>query len=548
MKPESKLKIPPAFVSVLCLVLTAIFFFGIANGDAINVPDDEEIFLLQGDLESIKTFALTRISVANPDIADIASIDKDYVLMVAKKQGQTEIFIWDKYGKRSVKLRVFGENLDLTKSRVEYLLSKVEIKGISVEVNKGEGKVVVSGEIQKDKKSKLEEMLSSLGGNILNLVQERKEKDLVQIDAQVAELSTSATKSLGVDWSEGAALTFTETVPGTNIDKPWDAFKLGQFKRTTAISNVLNALITEGKGRILSRPKLVVKSGEEASFLVGGQIPVTTRTIIDQNIIENTVYKDYGIDLTVTPTVTEDTKVDIKLKIDVSDIDSSSAATTAVTNSSTGKSEVAFTTRTVETQLYLDNNQTVVLAGLIKANRGEEVKRIPFFSDVPIFGAIFRNKTVSPNTETELVISLTPTILFRDKKADLAQAAVSKDSFPAAAYSPVPPQETETKTAMIPDGMVSYVQSIQAAIARSVVYPEEAKQYSWEGTVKLALHILSDGTLEDVSVIESSGYDLFDNNALTTAKESAPYAAFPVGIILRDLSITIPIVYSLDTN
>lgn len=550
MKPDGGLCKKMILFGFSSLLLVGVLSFSLPRGDASleDFIEEDDVFLLRGDLETIKTFGLTRISVSNPEIADLAKVTAEQVLILAKKQGQTGLFIWDKYGKRSVTIHVFDENLDLIKSRAEHLLAKVNIKGLSLETSELEGKVIVSGEISKDKQDKVKETLAPLGASILNLVQQKQVKDLVQIDAQIAELTTSATKTLGVDWTGSSALSFKENLPGTKVDKPWDAFKLGEFQRDVALTNRINALITEGKGRILSRPKLVVKSGEDASFLVGGQIPVVTRTLQEATILETIVYRNYGVDLTVTPTITEEGKVDIKLKIDVSDID----ATTPVQN------RVSFTSRTAETKLYLEDGQTVVLAGLIKRDRGENITRLPFLSDVPIFGAIFRSKTISPDKETELVITLTPTILAHAKKVSFEPSKPAGTNFSTPlgsgketaldvpAHQPIFPTETQ-RASPFSEGMISYVQSVQQIVAQNVRYPQEARENGWEGTVKLALHILNDGTLVDASVKESSGYDLFDNDALMTAKRLAPYSAFPPESSLQELTVTIPLIYRLDT-
>ena len=521
-----------------------------------EVPDmspEEEIFMIRGDLETIKGDGLIRISISNPEIADIVNIGTDSILILAKTQGKTNAFLWDQQRKWSMVIHVFDDNLDLVKSRIEYLLHKINIKGISLEKSGQENKVIVSGEISSAEKPKLDGILGTFSQNILNLIQTKEEKDLIQIDAQIAELNTNVIKKLGIDWTSASALTFTETNPGIPIDKPWDAFRIGEFRRTSpnGITSILNALITEGNGRVLSRPKIVVKSGQSANFNVGGQIPVTTRTIQNTTILENIVYRSYGVGLNVTPTLREDGKVDIQLSIDVSDVDTST--------SSAGN--VGFTSRTVSTRLYLANGQTVVLAGLIKKNKGQSVTRLPFLSDIPVFGAIFRNKNFTPNTETELVISLTPTVFFNKKEDKSSPQGVAlgdkagqgdKSQMPATGGSSnLTSQIFNNSQGMVnsylSDDMLSYVRSMQENIAQHIVYPEEARLNSWQGTVRLALRILNDGTLVEASVKESSGYELFDNNALLTAKNLAPYSAFPSNTTLQELTVTIPLVYSLDT-
>src|SRR5437867_6363883 len=94
----------------------------------------------------------------------------------------------------------------------------------------------------------------------------------------------------------------------------------------------------------------------------------------------------------------------------------------------------------------------------------------------------------------------------------------------------------------VPAEMAPYVQNIQRKISQAIAYPFEAKEKGWEGTVKLLLHIMKDGTLKEVSVKQTSGYEIFDKDALNTAQILAPYDAFPSNLNLEELMLTIPIV------
>ena len=522
---------------------------------ALELGEDEEIHLLKGDLETIKTTNLQRVSVSEPTIADIANLDAEYVLLVAKKAGTCNVFLWDDQGKRTYVVRVFEDNLELVKARFENVLSKAKIEGVELTVNEEEGKVMAVGQLDKEKVKEYDKVSEPFSSFLFDLVKEKEQKDLIQIDAQLAEVSSSYTKKLGIDWTAGSALIYSETVPGINIDKPWDAFKLGEFQRSSNIEGLLNALITEGKARVLSRPKIVVVSGQEANIQVGGEIPVTTRTLTQDNILESIIYQEYGVNMKVTPTIKDDDRIDIKLSIDISDIDATSPV----------KAQVSFTNRVAQTQLFLENRQTIIMAGLIKHNEGVNTTRVPFLSDIPIFGAIFRNKSVSPDTELELVITLTPTIIKHKKaekkevyegtKTTIAQPAqenrVASRSPQAPRSGRAMPQAIVTKGAMttgeyFPEEMVPYVQMLQEQIAENVGYPENARQEGLEGTVKLNLVVLNDGTLAYATVRETSGFKMFDDNALDTAKRLSPYSAFPPETDLHEINVMVPIVYSLE--
>ncbi len=541
-KPEQHLFLRGVLFGLLTL---SILFFLVPQGKAQedSLADnfiegtEEEIHLIRGDLTTIPAKKLERVSIANPEIADIANLDSDKVLLLAKQVGHTNFFMWDVNGKRSFVIRVFDDNLNLVKSRLSYLLSKAGIYGLELNISKEEGKVLVSGEVDEDKEKDYKALIGPFQDSILDLVKKKEEEDLIQVDVIVAEMSSTFTEHLGVAWTGLSALSYTESDYGNKkIDKFGDIFKLGDFKRTTPIIATINAAITEGKGRILSKPKLVVISGQEASFLVGGQIPVvTTTTSSGGNVSENVEYKDYGVNLRIKPTLRNPTlkdksKIKLDINIEVSDLDAANAVS----------DKTAFTTRTAQTVLMLDNGQTVVLAGLIKDNKTDSITRIPFFSDIPLVGALFRDKTHSPDKQTELVVSLTPTVIPQKENSTFRQTTTVKRSKKGA----LPQQASlQTQAQAMSSPMQKYVQQIQQLIANNINYPPQAKLYGWEGTVKLNLLLLKDGTLAYAGIAQSSGRTMFDENALETAKSLAPYGSFPSGSDLEEISITIPIEY-----
>ncbi|MBI3618080.1 MAG: TonB family protein [Candidatus Omnitrophica bacterium] len=576
------------------------------GAEVIDTTTAKEVYLIKGELVSLTADGLERISITDPEVADILKADEEEILMVGKIAGQTTLFIWDKQGKRALLVHVFSQDLELIKERLEALFKVADINEATVEIDGREGKVVISGDIPKYKKEQFSQIVDKFSDDVLNLAKDEEIDDLIQIAVQITELSSTLSKSLGVNWTTGSSKTlsfaYPETLPDLN-GSPKDYFKIGDFERTSALLATVNALIARGKARVLSQPKLVVKNGGEASFLVGGEIPIrTTTTNQSGGTQENVSFREYGISMNITPEIRKE-KIDITLNVEISDIDASNAV----------GSNVAFTSRSAQTKLYLDNGQTIVLAGLIKQNRSEAVNKVPFLGDIPIVGLFFRNKSnPSADTDQELVIVLTPTILERNrgktpvaavqkvkaeetsaKEAESIVQEVKADS-PAPPLAgpaqqndaPAPPAvvETEAQTEaeaavsvvaepiisnVVPDvpalpepvtstaasfppaspsNIDEYVQAVQQKISQAIVYPQEAERAGWEGTVKLSLLILSDGTLATAMIGESSGHEIFDQYTLNTAKNLAPYSSFPPNVDLRELTVTIPVVYSLKKN
>jgi len=482
-------------------------------------------------------------------------------------------FCWASYGKRAIMVNVISQNLDLVKERIERLFESAEIDGINLEIIEREGKIVVSGEIPEDKSNDYDNIIAKFSDEIIDIVKDEEIEDLVQVDLQVTELSTTLSKALGIDWTTSG----NESIIFPYPEDPWptdghirDFFKIGEFNRTGTLLATVNALLAEGKARILSQPRLVVVSGQEASFLVGGEIPIRTTTSTGTGATqENIEFKEFGISMSVTPTIKKN-KIDIQLNVEVSDVDASNAV----------GDDVAFTTRTAQTQLLLDNGQTIVLAGLIKQNRSESINKIPFLGDIPIVGLLFRNRTMpTADLDQELVISLTSRILpqsepekkAQKKETEEKEKMASKDKpiimvklrtdskIDTKTDEKVTPEEATEQTVVrpmivvphylgIPKEMNEYIQSLQQEIAKAIIYPHEARQQGWEGTVKVGLLILNDGTLAFALIKESSGHEIFDKYALNTAKSIAPYSSFPSNTDLQELNVTIPIVYRLRNN
>lgn len=511
--------------------------------------------MIQGEVVTLKVDGLTRLSITHPAVADVVEADDKEVMLVGQGVGQTVLFVWDNLGKRTIMLHVFSQDLELTKKRIERLLASAGIEDVSLEINEKEGKIFATGELLPEKKEDYDRLVEKFSAEMEDLVKEKAIDDLIQIDMQVTELSTTLSKSLGIDWTtesnESVILTYPETMPGTD-GSIGDFFKIGDFNRTSALLATVNALLAEGKARVLSQPRLVVVSGEQASFLVGGEIPIRTTTSTTSGATqENVAFKNFGISMNITPEIRKG-KIDIDLGVEVSDIDASNAV----------GDDVAFTTRSAQTKLYLDDRQTVLLAGLIKQNRSDRVSKVPFLGDIPILGILFRNRAKpTADLDQELVIALTPTILSSEKNQSAKKDKAQEKDIMTSSEKPLPPpkevasstdQETTVPTwpqyPGVPPEMVDYVQALQRTIAQAIVYPREAEQYGWEGTVKLTLLILNDGTLAFALVRESSGHNIFDEYALNTAKNIAPYSSFPSNTQLQELNVTIPIVYSLKRN
>ncbi|MFH1655883.1 MAG: TonB family protein [Candidatus Omnitrophota bacterium] len=529
---------------IVVIIFISIFLcLSFQRSDIAASEETQEVNLLIGGLEILEISYPDRVSVVDPTIADFDRITDTEIYLVGKGAGTTTLKIWEETGERTILIRVFAEDLIGLQERLKKLLGNFNINNLNLVINKDEGKVVVTGEFLEADMNRVDSVLSSFGDRIINLLKIAEEVALVQIDVQILELTKSAVRELGIDWLQSLQLreepysASTSSSGGVATTKDGTAslgkiFRVVEWSRD-ALTAKIRMLESQNKAKVLSRPKLVCLSGKEAEFVVGGEVPiVTTGTTSSGTTQTNVEYRQYGVVLKIKPVVSEAELINTEINTEISDI--ASWVTIG------GSSYPLMETSTATTQLYLRDGETVFLAGLIKNSLSKDnISGIPLLMDIPLLGALFRWRDYS-KTDTELVISVTPSII---RRASGVSQDEEKDSGKIEKTSAV---VTEEPKQAIPSSISQYVRLVQAKIAEAIKYPEEARQFGWEGTVELNLHLISDGNLSGVSVKESSGYDIFDDAAIEATELQSPYPVFPASIETTDLWIDIPIAYRID--
>ncbi len=160
----------------------------------------------------------------------------------------------------------------------------------------------------------------------------------------------------------------------------------------------LSALQVEGKGEVLSNPRVVTADLKKATVLQGRQIPYATVSQSGTNV----EFKDAFLKLEVTPQITPDDRISMKLKVSK---DEQGAAVVTATGS-----QVSIDKRELETEVMVNNGETVVLGGVFEQTKTDNVSKVPLLGDVPLLGYLFRN-TSKTDAKRELLIFVTPQIL-----------------------------------------------------------------------------------------------------------------------------------------
>jgi pilus assembly protein CpaC len=229
-------------------------------------------------------------------------------------------------------------------------------------------------------------------------------KPMIEVGVEIMEIDSQSALKAGLSWGSitsgnGSTSTTTNNL-SISENTPPSLVSLGSFTRESLTAN-LELLVNRGKAKILSKPKLLTISGEEASFLAGGEIPYATT---NKEGAANVEWKPYGVKLKIKPTIDSSENIDASLRAEVSEIDNTNGIV------SSGIVIPALKTRWAETSVYMKSGNTLVIAGLIDEENQKTTSGIPLISDIPIIGELFRF-TDDEKTQTELVIFVTPTLI-----------------------------------------------------------------------------------------------------------------------------------------
>ena len=225
----------------------------------------------------------------------------------------------------------------------------------------------------------------------------------VQVEVKVVEFSRSVLKEAGFNLSSygpnSHGFSFSNTTPGGVLA---DAFSLalgfGNANKGRGMALTLNLLEGNGLARVLAEPTLVAMSGQSASFLAGGELPIPVPQSLGATTIE---YKSFGIGLSVTPTVLSNDRIVLKVAPEASDLDYTNAL------SIDGIAVPAITTRRADTTVELGDGESFVIGGLVSRTTSSNVDKVPLLGDIPVIGSFFRQNKYQMS-EKELVILVTP--------------------------------------------------------------------------------------------------------------------------------------------
>ncbi len=341
--------------------------------------------------------AMVRVAVGEPSIADVAVVDVRTLLLQGRKAGETSLLVWtrcDPNEPQRVMIRVLSD------------LSAAQQLA------------------QADTPETLAELPSQVQADI-RFVEVSRSK-LIEVGTRLQMRSGSGRSNFFGAPTSGGTAAPGAAVPGAGGSFPLDpnAFNIVWGGNSSRFLSAINLLESNGYAYTLSRPSLVALSGQTANFLAGGEVPVPVPQ--GQGGSVGIEYKEFGVRLTISPTVLSPQQILLRVAPEVSELDFTNAITIQ------GSIVPALRIRRTDTSISLADGESFIISGLVSRNTLSNVDKMPGLGNIPILGAFFRSNRFE-SEDRELLMIVTPRLV-RPIAADARLPAMPAEAWRR--YSP----------------------------------------------------------------------------------------------------------------
>lgn len=425
-----------------------------------------------GDVVTVTLPDVVRIAIGNGTLVKATVVDGGQIVLLAEGAGQTVMHVWLRNGRQVV------YDLTVHPFRASRILEDVQamLQGtVGISARAVGDRVVLEGRYPDGETAVKFKRLTESMPQLLNLVADKpadadplQMDRMVQIDLRVVEVKKRALEQLGIKWASSAAGPTFATNALIYSNTPWRPSTQAGFPAVntfnpvasylgwaTQITSALQFLEQSGDAWTLAEPRLSCRSGGEATFLAGGEVPIPIPQGYGAVGVE---YKQYGVRIEFKPLADGEGNIDSHLMVEVSDPD---------TRNSNG-GFVAFTTNRTQTQVAMKQGEPLVISGLLRQRSERSGDAVPGLSRIPLIGLLFGSRERTAE-QTELFVIATPRVITPEQafnRTGLEQSGamsgatanktrevldqVKRDPDRAAVAAPSPTPEAEAAPAVAP--------------------------------------------------------------------------------------------------
>lgn len=359
-----------------------------------------------------------RVLASNPEVASLKLLEQGQVQILGVNVGATDLWVWyqdDMQHPIAYDITVHRDLSDLVR-RIDSV-----VEGTPPRVYPLDERIAVEGAVDSvETLERVTELARVYDEEFVNLMAVTGDHQ-IQLQVVFAEVNRTALRELGMNgslvnptWgvaglgpnlsaaSRGYNPNLTSLNNGIVPAAAAGTFQyLGAFGDPTGLLAVLSVLEQHNVSRTLAQPTLTALSGQQAEFLAGGEIPIPVAQFGSRISLE---FKEYGVKLLFVPTVLGNDVVDMRVYVEVSDVDSSTGIRV------TGIEVPGFVSRKTESHIRVESGMTVAMAGMLSETSRATYAKVPILGDIPVVGTLFRYVQHRRN-ETELMIFVTPRLV-----------------------------------------------------------------------------------------------------------------------------------------
>lgn len=387
------------WAATLLLVATVI---GAPASAQVFITEPEGALSLPSGTSAVlvSDVAFNRVSMADPAVAEAVVVSPTEVLINGRSLGTTTFVVWDTVGVR----HIYGVEVTADAPALERSLTTL-FPDEDITVSARGNTLILSGRVSSAFVARRAlELADGSGALVIDNLQTPAPSQIL-LHVRFAEVSRSALESLGnqvIDvLNPHEASTDGDWRGITDSD---GTVELSLINSTSHLRAVIKALNETGDFKSLAEPTLLALDGEEASFLAGGEFPFPTVQGANQSNAVSIEWREFGVRLNFTPTVTNFGNIRLDIAPEVSALDFAGGL------SISGFEMPTILSRRAETQVELREGQSLAIAGLMDRSIQESIRKLPLLGDIPILGALFQTRDERQQI-TELLVIVTPQIV-----------------------------------------------------------------------------------------------------------------------------------------
>jgi pilus assembly protein CpaC len=369
-------------------ILAAVFVACVLPAARAAEVRTERLDLFSGDTFLLDVDAL-RVAVGNGRVTSVTQVDGRKLLILGEAPGVSALHVWTRDGShRRFVINVLEFNGEALYEQVQRLLAGTRQIGARLA---GDRIVLEGHRVSETDRERVAAILKAYPGRVFDFIDRVGWDAMIHMEVIILEIRHSALDSLGVRWDSAL------TGPTAGVNSSGAEGRHGYLEWTAQLSSTIDLLRQRGEARVVAEPTLSCRSGGEAHFVAGGELPIP---VTNGQGTPSVQYREYGVILDVKPAADDAGNIYARVETEVSDVDRSVQVLGVP----------AILKRHSNTEVNVRAGETIVIAGLVNRSGSGDRHGLPGLSALPGIAPLFQSRT-RQSQDSELIVFITPRIV-----------------------------------------------------------------------------------------------------------------------------------------